>query len=213
MTVTVYYTWVPDNLARALEDRWLKALPPKKRDAIRRMRFDKGRAASLLGLQLLKRAVKSLGVGDLELASLNFPRGSKPYCDLPVDFNISHSKDMVVCALATGAAVGVDTERLREIRIKSFQRFLNPRERAWIGGDSRRFFELWTQKEAVVKGHGDGGIANLRKVNIKQGKATIRSQIWTLHELKIHTDYVTHVAIDRDEAATPLEVSYLAITG
>lgn len=213
MTVTVYYTWIPDNLTGALEERWLSALPRGKRDAIRRMRFEKGRAASLLGLQLLKRGMHSLGLGDFELATLSFPRGGKPHGDLPADFNISHSKDMVVCAVATGTRVGIDTERLRKIKIESFQRFLNPRERAWVGEDSRRFFELWTQKEAVVKGHGDGGIANLRKVSIEQGKATIGSQIWMLHELTIHPDYMTHVAIDRDEAVRFLEVSYLAVTG
>ncbi len=46
--VTVYYTWVPDNLEGPREGRWLMALPPAKRDVIARMRFAKGRAASLL---------------------------------------------------------------------------------------------------------------------------------------------------------------------
>lgn len=82
---------------------------------------------------------------------------------------------MVVCALSAGLRVGLDTERIRELRINSF-RFLNPRERAWIGEDRRRFFELWTQKEAAVKGHGEGVIVNLKRVNIECGDAIIDFQ-------------------------------------
>jgi 4'-phosphopantetheinyl transferase len=177
---------------------------------VRRIRSDKSRAASLLGLQLLKRAIEAQGVDDFDLGRVHFPRGGKPYCDLSIDFNISHSKAMVICALSRGAKIGVDTERLREIRIEAFQRFLNPNERAWVGSDGRRFLALWTQKEAVVKGRGVDGISSLRKVIIEDGRARLGHQTWTLQALDIHTDYVTHVAMEGDEARASMEVKRIA---
>jgi 4'-phosphopantetheinyl transferase len=211
MALIVYYTWVPDTLAPALEDQWLRGLPHEKSNVLRRMHFDKNRAGSLLGLQLLRRGVESLGFKNFDTATLSFPRGGKPYCDLPIDFNISHSKDIVICAFSTGSAkIGVDIEHLRGIRIGTFQRFLDHRERAWIGEDKRRFFKLWTQKEAVIKGHGKGGIANLRKVKITRDKGAFDAQTWTLRELNIHPNYMAHVAVDRDEILA-VEVRYVVI--
>ncbi len=118
---------------------------------------------------------------------------------------------MVVCALSAGLRVSLDTERIGELRIESFHRFLNPRERAWIGEDRQRFFELWTQKEAVVKGHGEGGIVNLKRVNIECGDAIIDSQAWTLHKLSIDPSYATHMAIEGHKARPLVEVEYIAI--
>ncbi len=118
---------------------------------------------------------------------------------------------MVVCALSAGLRVGLDTERIRELRIESFHRFLNPRERAWLGEDRQRFFELWTQKEAVVKGHSEGGIVNLKRVNIECGDAIIDSQAWTLHKLSIDPSYATHMAIEGRKARPLVEVEYIAI--
>jgi 4'-phosphopantetheinyl transferase len=210
LTITVYYTWVPNNLPRACENCWIRELPAGKQDTVRRMQSDKSRAASLLGLQLLKRAIEAQGVEDFDLGRVHFPRGGKPHCDLSIDFNISHSKALVICALSSSTKIGVDTERLREIRIEAFQRFLNPNERAWVGSDERRFLALWTQKEAVVKGRGVDGISSLRKVIIEDGRARLGHQTWTLQALDIHGDYVTHVAMEGDEARASVEVKRIA---
>jgi 4'-phosphopantetheinyl transferase len=209
--ITVYYTWVPDNLTIALEEQWLDELPLEKQEALRRMRLPKARAASLLGLALLKHAMRSSGFADFKLGALRFPRGGKPYVDSAPDFNISHSKDMVVCALSTEWKIGIDTEKLRDIRIESFQRFLSARERAWVGGERRRFFELWTQKEAIVKGCGDGGLANLRRVTIEDNRGNCGGRTWMLRELPIHSDYVTHLAVERDCMSTDIPVEYLHV--
>jgi 4'-phosphopantetheinyl transferase len=208
--VTVYYAWIPDNLGPAREARWLRELPDEKREVIRRTRFARGRVASLAGLQLLKRGMQEFGFDDFELRTVSFPRGGKPRCALPVDFNISHSGDLVACALSDESNVGVDVEKLRDIRIEAFQRFLSARERAWVGDDGRRFLKLWTQKEAVVKGDGRGGIAKLRKAMIEQGMGMLEDQPWHLRELSLHPDYVAHAAIDRETRAA-IETTCLAL--
>lgn len=78
-------------------------------------------------------------------------------------FNLSHTAGFAVCAIAQHRQVGIDVERIREMEDTPAiaRRFFSPDEVAMIGrlhGPDRleRFFELWTLKEAYVKGLGRG---------------------------------------------------------
>ena len=90
------------------------------------------------------------------------PHG-KPY--LPqaraLRFNLAHSHDRAVLAVARGRAVGVDLERIRagvDCR-RLMDEFFAPREgTAWraLPASLRRraFFTAWTRQEAVIKARG-----------------------------------------------------------
>jgi 4'-phosphopantetheinyl transferase len=81
-----------------------------------------------------------------------------------LDFNLSHSGELALIAVARGRSVGVDVERVRRrtdvlaIARGSF----SSRERQAIESpltDAARreaFFECWTRKEAYLKGRGVG---------------------------------------------------------
>ena len=81
-----------------------------------------------------------------------------------LQFNISHSADRLMIGLARRAAIGVDIEAVRfdidAITLSS--RVLAPGERSHLNRATcpvvrtARFFEFWTQKEAVVKALGTG---------------------------------------------------------
>ena len=78
-------------------------------------------------------------------------------------FNLSHSGCWGLCAVTSGAEVGVDIERLdRNLDYaKLAARFFSESERDWLQAASsprrrRQFFRLWTRKEAWLKGKGGG---------------------------------------------------------
>lgn len=80
-----------------------------------------------------------------------------------LQFNLSHSGDLVLIALSRGRALGVDIERMREdLATKEIAgRFFSPEEcRALdtVAADARReaFFACWTLKESYLKARGDG---------------------------------------------------------
>lgn len=86
--------------------------------------------------------------------------------DLPgqlasLQFNLSHSRDWLVCAISGAASVGVDLEYCdpgRDTR-KLAQRFFHPDEVAAIDACDAaervdRFYDYWTLKEARVKASG-----------------------------------------------------------
>ena len=85
---------------------------------------------------------------------------------LPVpalEFNVSHSEDLVVLGVTSGRALGVDAESLeaRAADIAGLDRYFAPEESAALlalapGERRRRFFELWTLKESYIKARGMG---------------------------------------------------------
>jgi len=78
-------------------------------------------------------------------------------------FNVSHSADVVLFAVARGREVGVDVERLRPMprAERIAERFFSVPERQALAAlpEARKvegFFTCWTRKEAYIKARGDG---------------------------------------------------------
>ncbi len=83
--------------------------------------------------------------------------------DTTLRFNVSHSHEAALIAVARGADIGVDIERIRrDVDYETMAgRFFSRREAAALRAlpDSHRvnaFFKCWTRKEAYLKARGDG---------------------------------------------------------
>jgi 4'-phosphopantetheinyl transferase len=90
------------------------------------------------------------------------PRIAFPLLDEPLEFNTSKCGDLVVCAVTRGLCVGVDIERLdRSVPEGVAESTFAPGEIAALqllplSDRDKRFFTLWTLKEAYVKARGMG---------------------------------------------------------
>ena len=78
-------------------------------------------------------------------------------------FNVSHSADTAILAVADSREVGVDVERIREdvLADRAERRFLSEREQAALADlphepRLRAIFHCWTAKEAYLKASGLG---------------------------------------------------------
>ncbi len=90
----------------------------------------------------------------------------KPYLpDSSWQFNISHSGNKVLCGVHNGA-IGVDIEKPRPFNDRVAKRVCTPAEYAYIGGDSVRFLEVWTRKEAYAKLIGKGLSVSLKTIEV-----------------------------------------------
>lgn len=82
--------------------------------------------------------------------------------DLPVCFNLSHTRDLVVCAVTLGHQIGVDVEHVqRRVDLSIADRFFShPEAEAIFRADASLkqtlFFRFWTLKEACAKAIGRG---------------------------------------------------------
>jgi 4'-phosphopantetheinyl transferase len=134
---------------------------------------DQDRLSFLLGRRMARALLaRALGCAPaavtLALDGSGKPGLAGPAAGSGLAFNISHSGDLVVCAVAIGRSVGVDIERERDDlelldiagryfcanELRRLEESASPQERR------RLFFRYWTLKEAYLKAHGAGlGIA------------------------------------------------------
>lgn len=128
--------------------------------------------------------------------SLTSGAHGKPLLDVQhgLRFNASHSGDLVLVAVAVEREVGIDLEMLRDdvdverlaADILSVPAAEDLRSRPHAER-VRRFFELWTETEAILKAKGIG---------LLQGTAIDDRERWTTLRLQPHPAYAAAVAAE-----------------
>jgi len=208
--VRLYYTRCgSDKKHSIIDDKtrqdWLDELSEGKRSAITRLFNMTDQDSSLLGLRLLKYAAEDSGVTDLALADIIYPETGKPYWSggsrssqsrsttarpgtvMDVDFNISHSDNLVMVVLSRQATVGIDVEKIRPLKSLAFRSVMQPHELTRIAQQPVLFFQLWSLKEAVVKAADSSGLPRMREVEIDTNGQTAMfdGRQWYLKQLSL----------------------------
>lgn len=140
-------------------------LAPQERARADRFHFEADRARHTIGRGLTRLLVgRCLGVDPRTLV-FEYSRLDKPMLPAghPLRFNVSHSGDFVLLALARGRELGVDVERIRPdfATAEVAERYFSVgecRQLAALTGEAHRdaFFACWSRKEAYIKARGDG---------------------------------------------------------
>ncbi len=145
---------------------WAVLSPDEKRHA-ERFHFERDRNAFLAARSLRRHVLSHYAA--VEPKQWQFtanqygrPRIAFPLLDEPLEFNTSKSADLVVCAVTRGLSVGIDIERLdRPVPEGVAESTFAPGEIAALQllaleDRDKRFFTLWTLKEAYIKARGMG---------------------------------------------------------
>ena len=146
-------------------------LNAEERDRAGRFKFASDRATYVLAHALLRRELERYT--GVPAAALRFNRtiDGRPELALPprsasqaatLRFSLAHTNGLVGCAVTASADVGFDLERVRErAPLELADRYFSPSEVAQLYAlppteRDRRFFTLWTLKEAYLKARGVG---------------------------------------------------------
>jgi len=177
--VHVWRMWLaqPADAITALR----QTLSADERERLARLRRPEARERFTITRGLLRATLAyHLQISAAEIRFDYLPQG-KPVLAYPatdVQFNLSHSREMILCAVTRRRAVGIDGEFFRTIREreKFANRFFSENERAWLATASpdekpRVFFEIWTRKEAYLKACGDGVTRHLRGIDVSPAPA------------------------------------------
>ncbi|WP_455204823.1 4'-phosphopantetheinyl transferase family protein [Kaarinaea lacus] len=191
----LYTIMAADKIEPNLAMDWLGELPEHKRQQLQRLKQPEDRLRSLLAWQLLKIGVHAMDFPEFALLDVVALAEEKPWVNLPLDFSISHSEQLVVCALSGTAKVGVDTEHYRPHNT-TLCGFMNADELRLIERDERNLMKFWSAKEAVVKAAGSKGIAAIGEVELHATGAYFEQRHWYVQPISLHCDYCTHVASD-----------------
>jgi 4'-phosphopantetheinyl transferase len=153
------------DLGERVTKRLAASLAPDELRRAARLRFDRDRDRYVVGRGLLRMLLgRVLGRSPAELEFAYTPHG-KPFlangCD--VSFNVSHSGDYGLFAVARTRDLGIDLEELSSTAAEErvAEHFFAPREVAALRALPREeqpqaFLRCWTRKEAYVKARGDG---------------------------------------------------------
>ena len=127
---------------------------------IDRLKKEPDKKLSVAAGMLARRGIAQyFGISPKEVA-FRCSKTGKPYADgLDIHYSLSHSGTMAVCAISD-RPVGIDIEKVRNVNMRVAQKMFTPKEQYYIFSDKkkiqRRFFEIWTKKEAYVKKMGTG---------------------------------------------------------
>lgn len=123
-----------------------------------------------------------------------------------LNFNISHSKDLVLCGFSD-YTIGVDIEKVQKCKHDIVKRYFSKEEMEYIyaGGKndySNRFIEIWTLKESYIKFIGKGLHTDLSSfsVNMRKKKIIIKNKVQDdiiLKSLK-YKDYFISMCLEED---------------
>jgi len=155
-------------LTDSLRAAYSEILSGSELDRLRRFKVSHAADEYLLGRALVRTTLSRYApTAPSSWAFETGPHGkpyiSSPATDRPLTFNLSHTTGLVACAVAQGRELGVDVEYCgRELDLRGFSAAnFAAAEQAIIAATPDAelrgaFFQIWTLKEAYIKGLGVG---------------------------------------------------------
>lgn len=176
-----------------------------------RFYFQEHRQRFIAGRGILRTILgRYLDIQPLQV-QFNYQHRGKPvladtFADSGLEFNLSHSQGLGLCAVNCTRQIGVDLEYIRPMSdLEALaKRFFLPREYEMLRSLSANqqqeaFFRYWTCKEAYLKATGDG-LSQLEQIEVsltptEPAKLQILED-WSLFELVPANNYVAAVAVE-----------------
>jgi 4'-phosphopantetheinyl transferase len=196
---------VPNDVIEALSE--LLTIPERARAD--RFRFPDDRRRSIVARGATRRLLGRYLDSDPDLFIIDEEEFGKPILrGREIEFNASHSGDLVALAFASETAVGVDVERRRELTdtLALARRYFSAEEVLIVENatdENDAFFAIWTAKEAIVKASGKGiGTGDLHGFTVPFRDPQLRPVIdgWSVAALDPNRDgYYAAVAAREGE--------------
>jgi 4'-phosphopantetheinyl transferase len=197
-------------------------LSPDELERAQRFKFDLHRNRYIAGRGILRSILARYLDVSAKALQFTYSAHQKPQllaATIPgLQFNLAHSADLAVIAVANAGPLGVDVEELRPVKDAEelVARFFSTRESDLFQSlapsqKPAAFFNLWTRKEALLKATGEGITGGLNRVEVSfleneparllaiDGASEAAGQ-WTLSCFKPAAGFIGAVAIQARSA-------------
>jgi 4'-phosphopantetheinyl transferase len=167
-------------------------MPPLMRRKAMAYRRWEDAYAYVLGRQLLAYDLKTTN-SNYCLADITYPMYGRPTIAGYHDFNISHSGNLVVCAVSANGSVGIDVEKRQPLDVADFKNQFSSGE--WnkmhqSPSPLHTFYDYWTKKEAILKADGRGLIDNLAALDVSDSDPVrLDNNNWYVKQLDAFEHY------------------------
>lgn len=182
-----------------ITDEHIPLISPERAEKASRYRFPADKKRCIAGGLLLRRFL-----GDCVVFTDEF---GKPRTDSGVCFNLSHSGDWVLLAVAD-AEVGCDIEQHRQTDVLRLGKVVyTDAEMALLrssGDPTAQFYALWTKKEALLKCMGKGFHRAAKSVDVCGSAFCEHGHIYHM-QTKTFDDYTLSVCVMDGEPSVEIE--------
>lgn len=167
---------------------------------------------SSIGKKLLYHGLQELSGYSWNDQKMALMTGGKPFFTehQNTHFNISHSHDYVVCAIAS-RPLGIDIQYHKDVNImRMAERILSPQEyHNFLRAEDQEkfFFQCWVEKESFLKWTGDGLRLDLRNLDLMGCCQHISiaenysCALWSEQRLEIEKKEVLYQSLRQDEGS------------
>lgn len=216
----------PDKIAAdALERNCLGWLAPAEKAHWSRLRGDRLKHDYLAARGLVRITLsRYTGVEPEDWKFAKAQRG-KPRIAGPAEckalqFNLTHTKDLIACVVTRAGEVGVDAEEItRAVDVEQVARhFLSEIEREHLAAlpprsRKKRFFEIWVLKEAYLKGRGTGLWQSPEKVTIRFDRRGLPRAMenWRFSLHQPTRQHVAAAAVRKSRARDAITISWFTM--
>lgn len=190
--IKIYYTSFDNQLDDGTFNIYLAKLPTAIQEKIIRYKRWQNRQECLLGNLLLIIGLLEFGFSENSLNDITYNNYGRPFINDSMDFNISHSGNYVVCAMAKGIKIGIDIEKLKCNNLADFEPAMTEYQWKQIyesQSPHTKFYNYWTIKESVIKADGKGMLVPLDKIFIEDNIAGYGTDKWHLYPISIDNEY------------------------
>lgn len=199
--IHILYTSFSRQLSRKEWVAATKNFPDQIIQEINKYKKWQDRHARLFGKLLLVKGLGHYYPKPYQLLSkIKFNKYRRPYINSKIDFNISHSGDYVVVAISKDTRVGIDLEKIREIDISAFQKYLGEHEWHKLQNTQDQitlFFEYWTKKESIIKADGRGLFASIKNIRLQDNIGTLDQKQWHLKQINLDPHYKCYLSSEK----------------
>ncbi len=195
------HEWPP-----ATAHRYGASLPAAFVQAAQAYVYWQDRQASLLGKLALQQGLIGLGLSPALLHDLRMDAYQRPFIPGGPDFNISHCKGMVVCALHRSGRVGIDVEAVLPLEAFDHRLVFTPVECSLIAADASpeaRFYHFWTRKEAVIKADGRGFSLSPSTFEAVRDEVWVENHRWYIQKIDVPPGFCCHLATETPLISPP----------
>jgi 4'-phosphopantetheinyl transferase len=218
--IDVYFVDV--NVADAVVEALANLLTIPERTRADRYRFPDDRRRSIVARAATRRFLgRYLGSDPASLVIDEEEFGKPLLRGHEIEFNASHSGDLVAVAFSKETVVGVDVERRRHLTdtLALARRYFSTEEVAIVerAADANdAFFAIWTAKEAIVKASGKGiGTGDLHGFTVPFRDPQMRPVVdgWSVAAIDPNRDgyYAAVAARDGERRIAPQSISAAAL--
>jgi 4'-phosphopantetheinyl transferase len=214
LSTTDIFVWLLPNLVDEDFESYLDVLADDERIRAGNYAFEADRNRFVIGRGKLRHVLGSICGVPPHSISFKYNQTGKPFLQLQREeelyFSVTHSGQIIGIAISS-QIIGFDIEQFRVIEnMESIasEIFSESEQRQFLllSKDQRSlaFFILWTKKEALIKGLGQGVSYPLRDLNIgislmnpNDQKAVSKCQQlqdWYLHNLSVSSQYAATIA-------------------